>query len=56
MTRDELIQHLENASNFCLGMALDPAVPQHAKEACRARSKEIDKVVQEAINEGGDTA
>jgi hypothetical protein len=56
MTRDELIQHLETSANFCRGMALDPSIPNHAKEACLSRAKSLDEIVEQAINDEGGEA
>jgi hypothetical protein len=50
-TRDDLIEALEAASNFCRGMALDPAIPQHAKDACLSRSNQIDELVSKALSD-----
>ena len=53
MTRDDLIQHLESAANFCRGMSLDPSIPSHAKEACLSRAASLDEIVSEALDENG---
>jgi hypothetical protein len=49
MTREDLIQHLEKVANFCRGMALDPSIPSHVKEACKSRAASLDKIVSEAL-------
>jgi hypothetical protein len=53
-TKDELIQTIEAAANFCRGMALDPSVPSHAKEACQHRAAELDKVTARALSDEDD--
>lgn len=51
---DDLIQHLETAANFCRGMALDPSIPAHAKEACRSRAAALDEIVRRALADDTD--
>jgi len=48
---DDLISHLESAANFYRGMALDPALPPHAKEALRAKARSLDEICEKAIEE-----
>ena len=53
---DDLTAHLESAANFCRGMALDPAVPEHAKEALRAKARGLDEICAQAIATSRDAA
>lgn len=43
---ENLLQELEKTANFLRGLALDPAVPAHAKEAIGARTAAIDAVTE----------
>lgn len=47
---DELIEMLESTANLMRGMCFDPSIPKHAKEALESRYKEIDKLVEDAID------
>ena len=48
---EKLIQELQESSDFCLGMSLDPRVYDMAKMACRLRAMHIDTIVEEALEE-----
>jgi hypothetical protein len=44
---DELVGALEGAANFMRGMQLDPALPQHVKEALSSKIEDIDKLTKQ---------
>lgn len=46
---ENLLQNLEHAANFMRGMALDPAIPPHAKQALQSRIENIDGLVERAL-------
>ena len=50
-TTEKLIQELQNSSDFCLGMSLDPRVYDMAKMACRLRAMHIDTIVEEDLED-----
>lgn len=50
-TTERLIQELQDSSDFCRGMSLDPHVDDMAKMACRLRATHIDTIVKEALEE-----
>jgi hypothetical protein len=50
-TTEKLIQELQDSSDFCRGMSLDPHVDDLAKMACRLRATHIDTIVEEALEE-----
>ncbi len=50
---ERLIEELECCANFCRGVALDPSIPQHAKEACVSMAKQIDVVTEAACKRLG---
>ena len=50
-TTEKLIQELQDSSDFCRGMSLDPHVDDMAKTACRLRAMHIDTIVEEALEE-----
>ena len=50
-TTEKLIQELQNSSDFCLRMSLDPHVDGIVKIACRLRAMLIDTIVDEALEE-----
>jgi hypothetical protein len=50
-TTEKLIQELQDSSDFCRGMSLDPHVDDMAKMACRLRATHIDTIVKEALEE-----
>ena len=51
MINEKLIQELQDSSDFCRGMSLDPRVDDMAKMACRNRAAIIDTIVEEALEE-----
>lgn len=54
MTGEEkLIEELEACANFCRGMALDPSIPQHAREALVSHSRQIDEITEAALRRLG---
>ncbi len=47
---DELLQMIENTANMLRGMTMDPAIPEHAKEAMRSRIVELERAVDENLD------
>ncbi len=48
--RDSAIGLLEDTANFLRGMRLDPAIPQHAKEAIDSRLSKLDAFTGDAYD------
>ena len=51
MTRDDLIEELQTAANFCRGMALDPSLLPHQKAACVSKANSLDLIVSNALDD-----
>ena len=49
MPRECDIELLEAAANFLRGMALDPSIPQHARQACISQAQQIDEHTAAAV-------
>ena len=49
--RERDIEQLESAANFMRGMALDPSIPQHARQALFHQYRMIDEYTEAAIAE-----
>ena len=43
---EELLQLLESTANMLRGMTMDPAIPEHAKEAMRAQIATLEATVE----------
>lgn len=55
MNKEEIIERaisgLESAANFMRGALLDPALPQHFKEAMRSKLEDLDAEASELADE-----
>ncbi|WP_157900142.1 hypothetical protein [Rhodoferax koreensis] len=43
---EEMLLLMEQTANMLRGMAMDPSIPTHAKQALRARIAELDAMVE----------
>ena len=46
LTMEELLQLMENTANMLRGMTMDPAIPEHAKDAMRLQIAELEAAVE----------
>lgn len=51
MNQESLIELLESTANMLRGMCMDPAIPQHAKQALWIRVANLDRAVESALVE-----
>lgn len=51
---ERMTDALNRVSLLLRGMAMDPAIPAHAKEVMMGRVAEIESLLEEASDEGGD--
>lgn len=45
----ELLEHVGRAANMLRGMTIDPAIPQHAKEAMVSKIEDLDAVAEKYV-------
>ena len=46
---EKCVSLMEDTANMLRGMTMDPAIPDHAKEAMRSRFAELEAMVETAI-------
>ena len=46
---EKCVSLMEDTANMLRGMTMDPAIPEHAKEAMRSRSAELEAMVETVI-------
>lgn len=46
---EELLQLMENTANMLRGMTMDPAIPEHAKDAMRLQIAELEAAVESTL-------
>ena len=51
MVPDELIELIESTANMLRGMTLDPAIPEHAKDAMRHHIDVLETAVEKYLDE-----
>lgn len=46
MNTEEIYELIDSAANMLRGMTLDPAIPEHAKEAMRHRIQTLEEALE----------